>query len=283
MASDSAGFVVRRRALAALAVLLWCGFGWAQIPPARTIVLTGSEPPDQPAGVGFADVTPHMDPSGRIVVYGTLTGGGITTDNNTELWAAGADNVLVSIVQKGSTAPGLQDLTLSGILSTVYPSSRGVGFISSLSGPGVTLYNNMASFSSGTLVHRFEEQAPGFGPDVTWNGAVTDIQVGGQMLVLGPLSGPGIDATDGGGTFSDISVERAFNRNRIIAFRGTAEDPPGVHTNGIWVGSDGAYQLVAKVGQTIATPVGSRTLETVQPVPALDEAGQHLAFVGQVS
>ncbi|MEE4273363.1 MAG: choice-of-anchor tandem repeat NxxGxxAF-containing protein [Thermoanaerobaculales bacterium] len=306
MASHSTGFFVRQCAITAVAVMMWCAGGWAQIPPARTIVLSGSEPPDQPVGVIFADFSPNMAPSGRIAVNGTLTGAGITADNDTGVWAAGSDSVLVTIAWEGTAAPGFPDLTLSGILSTVYPSARGVAYISFLSGPGVTMFNNMASFSGGSLVHRFEGQAPGFGPDVTWDGAVTDTQVGGQLLVLGPLSGPGIDATnddilylwsegnftqllrlgdpaDGGGTFADISVERAFNRNRIIAFKGAAEEPPGVFTNGLWVGSNGSYQLVAKVGQTIATPVGSQTLETVPAVPSLDEAGQFIAFVGQVS
>lgn len=300
------GLVVFRVALVLAVTVMWTSPASSQLPPARTIVLTGSSPPDQPPGVSFADVEASMDPSGRIAIVGTLAGSGITPDNDRGVWMAGHDSVIAHVIQEGEAAPDLPGLTFLGITGAVYPSLRGAAYKGFLAGPGVTIYNNLASFSNRTLVHRFEEQAPGFDPDVTWDGAVTDVNGGGDLLLFGPLHGPGIDATnddalyrwsggsftqllrlgdpaDGGGTFADITLAFGFNRDGNVSFRGAVEDPPGVFTTSLWVGGDGGWQLAARAGQIIATVSGSGTLDLLQTAPVLSEVGQFMAFTGHLS
>jgi len=190
-----------------------------------------------------------------------LNGTGITSSNNFGLWAGSAGNVQL-VARTGSQAPGLTSGITFSSLDQYYSvnSNRVAAFQGQVQGAGISSFVNDDGICEGTpgsvqLVAQVGTQAPGvsagttfafFGSNAFFSPALNDA---GTVAFIGGLSGTGV---------------------------------PGLPNSGIWMGTPGSLQLVARAGAaapgTSGAVFGSLASSNISNVePVLDNFG-NLAF-----
>ena len=227
---------------------IWAGSSGAL----KQILRDGSPAVGFPDGVtilGFPSLAPSFNPSGIIALQAVLKGTGIGPTNNAAIWV-GAPGSLQLALQSGSPA-----------------TAAGAGRY--FRGFGVPRVNDAGQMVfDGFLVGRSVNE-----PTI-WVGRPGSF----QLLAQTDSAAPG---TPEGVTFLDFGPRHSLNAAGKVAFLGrlVGGDVTPVNNQGIWVGSPGAIQLVARTG----TPAPGTEEGVVfadfglllrTPVPLLDGAGQ---------
>jgi hypothetical protein len=296
---------------------LWVG------PPGavQPIALPGGPAPGTPAGVTFLSTAPQplvlVNGPGRAVFSGTLAGSGVTTSNDSGIWAGGAGAVQL-VAREGSQAAALPAGVLYGLISQSGFNDAGqVSLSGSVTGSGVTSANDSAIWTGQPgalqLLARKGDPAPGGPAGSTLNLSFTaaPLNRAGQAAFRAGLVGGGVTTandtaiwtgtpgslqmvaregdpapgTPAGVTFGDLGTSlTALNGSGQVAFRALLAGP-GVDTSndrGIFAGPPGALQLIAREGQTI--DLGGGDLRTIADNGLFaylnhgSEDGQHQSF-----
>ncbi|MCG8406463.1 MAG: thrombospondin type 3 repeat-containing protein [Phycisphaerales bacterium] len=124
--------------------------------------------------------TPILNDEGRIAFEASLSGVGVTFENDEGIWSEGATGVLGLIAREGNHAAGTPaNVNHNGIFPPLFNNSGRVLFGGALKGPGVDFTNNAAFWSgfpgSVALVIREAEQAPGLPPTIKLKYGSVDI------------------------------------------------------------------------------------------------------------
>jgi hypothetical protein len=185
------------------------------------------QPPGVASGVRYQDFfyPSAVSNSSQVAFTATITGPGITADNNTGVWA-GSAGALQLLALAGAQAAGMPvGVTYQYLMQpTAINSSGKVVFSGGLSGPGVVLFQSDTAVWAGDaaapqVLLRTGSAAPGTAPGVVFadpgGGYHPGINPAGNVVIKAGLSGPGVSA---------------------------------VNDLGIWVGLPGALQLVAREG-----------------------------------
>lgn len=287
--------------------------GAAQLPPVDTIVLSGSEDPVDPSSLFDVFTGATMDARGTVAFQAKLVGPLVTTANDTGIWIGTGNNVVVPVIREGDPAPGLPaGITLDGAI-TIHLGGLEVAYYGFISGPGVDIYNDLATWQGNTLLVRTGDPAPpGFGAGVTWFAGDPNTNRHGHIAMGSGLAGPGIDSTNnsaifvnttgvwtlaartgdpapGGGTFANLTAavvfsDMGFNDTGVLSFLAAVETAPAVYERSIFVGAPPSLQRVAREGDLLPIPSGGvAELTLLQDDPVLDELGSNLAFKGHVT
>jgi hypothetical protein len=187
---------------------------------ATLLAREGNQAPGTATGVLFASFgTPVLNDVGQTSYFATLSGTGITSENDSGIWR---DSTIVA--REGNQAPG----TATGVVfasfgSPVLNDAGQVTYFATLSGTGIGSVNDSGIWRDSTLVARKGNEAPG---------------------------------TPSGAVFSGFGVP-AMNDNGQVAFEGFLRIGDGGVTisndGGLWiVGTNGDALLVAREGDTLA-------------------------------
>lgn len=276
--------------------------------PLTMLARKGSQAPGTELGVNFLSFAdPNLSDSGRMTFYGTLSGAGVTTENNKGIWASRAGQ-LDLIARMGSQAPGVPaGLTFSHYNFPTAPfidDGGQVSFQAKLAGPGVTIGNDFGIWSERNgqlaLLAREGNQAPGFPTGVTYNFDVWDVNFSrsGHFAVRTYLSsresaifaesdgilhrivkqGEAALGASTGATFSYLGVPLA-NSAGEVAFSSQYVTPGGTTGEGVWVKFGDEIRNVAVQGG-IAPGANNYLFSRFEQL-AFNEAGQ-VAFVAEL-
>lgn len=260
----------------AVVVALGAGLSEASAQSFNTIVLSGRASPGTPAGVQFESIFNwSIGDSGTVAIRASLTGPGITSQNNFGAWS-GNGVALQSLVRASDPAPGLAGVNIgfnSGIAPTVSDDGSSA-FVCSLTG-AVTSANNSALYSGTpgnlSLVARTGDVAPGTASPfaslilmssgnartaflanlagATFNSGLWVGRPGTlEMLACGGLAAPGTAAGVTWSAFSGTFHIPVINNSGQAIFPGGLQGP-GVNFGnsvGIWAGTAGNLQLIAR-------------------------------------
>lgn len=181
---------------------------------ANLIVKTGAAP-----GIGNgveiqSFFAPIMADDGTVGVRATLRNGGVTGSNNIAYFVGMQGDVL-PVQRTGQQATNLPDgVNFSAINSPRLISANGFGFAAQLSGPGITLNNNTALYSTQAGVNgparpvlQRGTQAPGLtnGVNLAFNISQAGLAAfgkGGHVIMQSPLAGTGVNAQNGNAIFT---------------------------------------------------------------------------------
>ncbi len=280
-------------------------------------VREGNAAPGTGTGVNFTGFENLLlNDAGQIAFSGFLTGTGVTELNERGIWSDGGGAGLALIARSGNAAPG----TGAGVKFSIFekPVLNNAGqmaFFGSLTGTGVTTFNNRGIWSEGggsglALVARGGNAAPGtdagvnfigfFDPvindlgQIAFRGIVTGTGVtssndygiwsqgGGSGLSLIAREGDAAPGTGPGVSFSFLN-DPVFNGAGQIAFRGniTGTGVSSSNNVGIWSESGGGgLALIAREGDA-APGTGPGVDFSALGTPVLNGAGQ-IAFVGNL-
>jgi hypothetical protein len=190
-----------------------------------------------------------------------LNGTGITTSNNLGLWAGSPGNVQL-VARTGSHAPGLVSGITFSSLDQYYSvnSNRVAAFQGQVQGAGISSFVN---------------------DDGIWEGAPGLVQLVAQVGTQAPGVGAGTTFAYFG---SNAFFSPALNDAGTVAFIGglSGTGVPGLPNSGIWMGTPGSLQLIARAGAaapgTSGAVFGSLASSNISNVePVLDNLG-NLAF-----
>ncbi len=169
----------------------------------QKVALYGERPPGTATGVTYSDFsdTPTMSDDGRIGYQATLlTGGTVTSANNTGIWE-GPPAAVQLVAREGDPAPGCNGALFSSVSSPwVDPTGRST-FRGNISGSGVTSGQNDTGIWNGTpgslaLVMRQKDPANGVAGDAIY-ASLSQFHVARSGLVAfgATLSGTNIDTS----------------------------------------------------------------------------------------
>ncbi len=234
---------------------------------------------------GFLD--PRRNSSGNTAFHAFLRGTGVTSANGTGIWSD-ASGGLDLVARHGSPAPGGgTDVNFSNFGSVFFGDSADTVFFTLLSGAGVTStdYRGIWSEGSGSLAPaaRMGDPSPGTSAGVVFDHFSNPvINAAGQSAFRGTLSGPSVDFSNDLGFWSESTgtlglvaregdqapgagagvVFSSFannSSNNVPAINNAGQltiigdvSGPGVSTSndrGLWTGSPGALELLAREGQ----------------------------------
>jgi hypothetical protein len=223
----------------------------------QLIVLDGMQAPDTPSGVTYSffgpDISaPSISADGQLAIQCRLQGPGVTSANNTGLWA-GPPGALQLVARAGDPAAGLGGQIQYGVFFP-FPIVMGrggrVGFIGTLAGSGVDATNNGAIWvgkpGALQLLVRTAEPAPGASAGVTWHGfdGLFPISAGGEMVFSAGVSGPSVDPN---------------------------------HNLGYWAGSPGSIHLLALPGAPAwGLPSDVHFGDVAYPSPSVNPLGTRI-------
>ncbi len=272
--------------------------GAAEAATLRIIALTGQEAPGTGGALfsDFDDERPALNDSGEVAFYAELEGPGVTAANDVGIFTSGA-----LVARTGDPAPGVGGAVYESFGNEPALNNAGeTAFRARLTGPGVTPDNNTGVFTSGALVARDGDAAPGIGGAVYSQGvspffgrpSLNDV---GQVAFTAVFDGPGVTLDNRRGIIaSGALVERTGNvapgtggaeflflgsptltSAGETVFYGTVSSGPGMGTQGIFSESGVLVQqgdAVPGLGGAVFTAFSTER-------PALNDAGE-LAFVG---
>jgi len=177
------------------------------------VARTGSQAPGTDAGVNFSffSFSPVLNGAGQTAFWGSLTGPGVTSENNDNgIWSEGGGSGLALVARTGSQAPGTDaGVNFSGFSFLVLNGAGQTAFRGFLTGSGVSNSNTVGIWSEGggsglALVARTGSQAPGMDAGVNFSGFGDPVLNGaGQTVFGGGLTGPGVDVSNDGGLWSE--------------------------------------------------------------------------------
>jgi hypothetical protein len=184
--------------------------------------------PGSGSGVVFATFdTPTINAAGSVAFRGTVTGSGITANNDRGIWIADAGGV-TEVVREGGHAPA--DAVGPGVAFFDFP------LVPKLSPSGDAAFNATLAGSGITS---------GVNDESVWVGNSNDLRLIAQTGTdgaAGPGLGPGI-------VFSDIGSFCTNSRGNVV-FSATLEGTSSGSNQGIWVtDDDGNLVLVVRTGE----------------------------------
>lgn len=308
---DSPMRIVQILSVVVLSILLNRNPVSAQVTYSK-VVLSTEDAPGVGAGVTYLSVSGlSASASSQVVVSGLISGPGVTTNNDTGLWA-GAPGSQALLAREGDSAPGTGGATflvLAPFTGTNINGTGQVAFSGFLTGTGITSGVNDRGFWSGApgsvgLLARIGDNAPGAGtgvvfssfvfPSITFNSA-------GQAAFIGTVSGTGVTLNNDTGiwvgapgsvslavregdaapdtelntVFSGFSNHR-LNASGQLAFNATVTGPISTGGTGIWAGTPGSMNLVARANAAAPGTVAGVNFDSFGS-PAFNAAG-HVAF-----
>lgn len=283
------------------------------------VARTGNQTPGTPDGVNFSFLeSAALNSAGQTAFSATLTGTGVTSENNSGIWSEGGGSGLALVARTGSQAPGTDPgVNFRSLDSTPKLNDAGqMAFRGGLTGTGVTSANDFGIWSEGggsglALIAREGDNAPGTTNGVNFSFLINpELNGAGQTAFRGELTGPGVtDAntsgiwSEGGGSglalvarsgdpapgtpdgvnFGNFS-DPVLNGAGQIAFRGglTGTGVTQANDGGIWFeGGELGLALIAREGDNApGTPNGVNFSHFSAPV--LNGAGQ-TAFTGSLT
>lgn len=138
-------------------------FGSASEP--QLVVSSGMDAPGT-SGASLQEIQPAVasNAAGQIAIWSTLSGAGVTTENDEGVWA-GVPAGLRLVARAGDIAPGVGGARFSQFRPLSLSGQGRVAFVGVLTGSGVTVENNTGIWSEATgglrLVARQAAAAPG--------------------------------------------------------------------------------------------------------------------------
>ena len=202
-------------------------------PTAAIAEATGSFAPDISQATFTTFGNPAINNSGDLAFAATATGGGVTTADNSGIWADDSTGTLQLIARTGSgIAPGTTAATFATFSDPVYNNNEAVAFRATLKGATTATSTGIWCNSGGSLA---------------------------LVAQAGVTQAPGCPAGATFATFTELALPDqggATNKGGVI-FLGTlnANAAAGVTTSndlGIWaVDSTGALQLIARTGDVV--------------------------------
>jgi hypothetical protein len=278
------------------------------------VTRAGSQAPGASAGVNFSAepaleaFLPVLNDAGQTAFYGATTDGGLG------LWSEGSGS-LAPVARSGDHAPGTPsgvNFDFDGLVETPVLNNAGhTTFRSYLSGAGVTSDNEFGVWSEGPggleLRARRGSQAPGLPLGVNHGyTCCTGLNDTGQIAFASLLSGIGVNSSNDGSVWSDVSGNLAliartgsqapglpsgvtfnslFNTGSIndagqIAFAAGLSNQGSMYKqDSIWLYNSGSVTpLLVRGEHPPGTPAGM-TYELFGFWPVLNEAGQVLTGV----
>jgi hypothetical protein len=153
---------------------------------------------------------PDFNNAGQMTFVSSLTGAGVTPENDFAVWSEGKGG-LALIAREGSSAPGTgAGVNFGDFFSSPIINGAGqVAFGATLSGAGVAPENRMGIWSEAdgslAIVARAGDPAPGTEPGVTFSEfdlSSPALNAAGQIAFTGRLTGPGITMTNDAGIWA---------------------------------------------------------------------------------
>jgi hypothetical protein len=143
--------------------------------------------------------SPQLNDAGEVAFSAPLTGAGVTDENDFAIFADGA-----IVVREGDAAPGVGGAVLDTLFSALALNDAGeVAFRARLSGAGVTDETDTGIFTSGALVARAGDAAPGAGGAVFSDfGFESKLNDAGEVAFRGFLTGAGVTDENDAGIFA---------------------------------------------------------------------------------
>ena len=167
----------------------------------QLLARAGDAPPGFGGGVVFADFStqPAINSAGTVAFRGTLTGGTVTTSNDTGIWFGTTSANLAVLAREGAQAPGLPTgVTYGQMPDFVVMNGAGrAAFVAPLSGTADSS-NNKAVFAGPTgglqPLARKGWAAPGTGAGVVFSDFEFSVAMNpsGQAAFIGNLGGAGV-------------------------------------------------------------------------------------------
>jgi hypothetical protein len=189
---------------------------WLGQPGSATLVARqGNAAPGFPAGATYSRVgiNPSLSSTGHVAFAGMVSGGGVTTTNDSAIWA-GAPGSLAVVVREGDSAPGTGGTFASFDRSnTLIDPSDHIAFFGTLRGTGINSTNDNGIWSTAQglqTVVREGQQAPGLpvgASFLTFDQLATNSS--GQVAFMAEMSGllgSGIFAEDRHGNLRAIAA-----------------------------------------------------------------------------
>ncbi len=176
------------------------GDGWAISRSDTLVARTGDAVPGSDgavlSGVLFS---PQVNDAGEVAFWGFLSGPGVTDENDSAIFAGGA-----LVVREGDAAPGVGGAVLDGLSTALALNDAGeVAFRARLSGAGVTDETDTGIFTSGALVARAGDTAPGASGAVFSDfGFESRLNDAGEVAFRGFLTGAGVTEENDAGIFA---------------------------------------------------------------------------------
>jgi len=259
--------------------------------------------------------TASLNAAGHTIFRAILAGAGVDLTNDSGIWSEGT-GTLTLLAREGDQAPGaLAGVDFDFFNNLLINDSGQAAILASLVGTGVDNTNNIGIWSQGTgtlaLVARTGSHAPGTPAGVVFSFFDSSgllLNNAGQTAFRGILTGPGVDATNDRGIWSErpgtvalvartgdqapgtpIGVQflifltaPVLNNAGLTAFSG-ALTGPGVSTlnnTGIWSEGTGSLAILARAGDPApGTPAGVNFDVLLNAPLAINDAG-HTAFRG---
>jgi hypothetical protein len=226
----------------------------------------------------FGFSVPMLNSAGQAAFIGTLTGSGVTAQNDEGLWSGTPGNISL-IIRGGDPAPGAAPALLDGFGFPWLTSDGLIGFWASLAGPGVTSANNQGIWagpvSAPTLVARTGSAAPGTSAGVIF--ATLDLPLMSTLATVAfqaTLTGVGVTAANDSSVWSTASGSLALvaregdpapgtsavfagffrpqiSASGVVLFNAFLAGPGVDDTNtlGLWaLGADGSIHFIARTG-----------------------------------
>lgn len=191
---------------------------WSGAPGSVALLARSGNPaPGTPAGVNFLGGfgSPTLNVAGRSTFLGFLTGGGVTSANDTGFWSGTPRNVAL-LARKGDAAPGLP----AGATYETFSSAHALNaagqtlFGGSVIGGGVTGSNNTGLWlgAPGNVSLLAREGSPAAGTEAGINYAAFGgmaLNVAGQSAFFATLTGGGVTSGNNAGIWSGAPGELA--------------------------------------------------------------------------
>lgn len=250
----------------------------------QTVALSGQPAPGMPPGVIYASfdlAVPVVSNSGNIAFSSLVTGTGVTSVNNSAIYA-GASDAPQLVARTGAPAHGLSPgVSYSEFLNTPNLNDAGeLTYGAILAGSGVTSTNDTAiyggSVAAPLLIAREGDAVPGIGAifgilpstpaisDASHTAFVAHViglgvtSVNDRAILAGPLASPQVAVREGdpalgmppGVSYGDLITPPRINDSSQMAYRASLVGSGVTSSNdtGLFLGTIGAAQLIAREG-----------------------------------
>lgn len=218
----------------------------AQSLPATVVARTGQDAAGL-SGVTYTTLTvlPRLGANGHVAFSGGIAGSGVASSNNFAIWV-GAPGSLQVAARKNTAESGPE--TFDGTFNAGVDSSGTASLWTQLAFPvpnnqNQVLYSYLPGGNGGntTVAHEGITAAPGFTSGATW---------------------------------AAIGSGHASNDSGAVAFIGTAVggDATSTTDQGLWAGTPGNLQLVAREGTTAPGATGTTPVFSTTATPILGKA-----------
>lgn len=206
------------------------------------VARSGSQAGGAPAGQNYAGPfsEPAFNDAGQVAFHGSLSGGGVTSNDDRAVWAGGPLGPLTMAAREGQLAPGAGGAAFVDFEGTLVNGAGQVMFRATLDDGGTGL----------------------------WAGPAAGVSLAARN---------GSAAAGTSGEFANFIVGDYNDQGRLAFHAGLATGVGGVTAaddRGIWAGAPGGLVLVAREGDT-GPGTGGRVFDTFSG-PLINDAGQVL-------